>query len=136
MAKYDSKRGAEEKDPIITLLKLPAKSLEVKVKQLESEIDTRKQLSNKSLSTLETRILRLQDQLELMRYLSVFSPGFAVKRDFESQITRLEALKISETMSCFKDLFELTEKLETTLEELEIEKHKLRLLDPENNDHE
>lgn len=135
ITKYDS-LNPDDKDIIGSLLKLPAKSLESKVKQLEHEIGTRKHLNNKALSTLGTRLIRLNDQLWLMRYLSVSNPGFAAKGNCESQITRLEELKTSENMNCFKDLLELTDKLQNTLDDLEIEKQKLSLLESNNNNNE
>ncbi len=128
MTEYKSKE-AEAKDIVDSLLKLPVKNLESRVKHLECEIQKRQKIRNGALSTLGTNKLRLQEQIIQLRSVGMLGDAFVVKRDFQKQVTNLEEHAINEITGCFRDVLELNEKLHKAKEELELEILKLGLFE-------
>ena len=118
----------EDNDIIEDILKLPKRNLEARIKQLELDIKSRLELNDNVLTNLENNQIRLEDQLWRFRYISPFTDAFLANRDLQSQLQRLNSLKINEQVSCFQDIQELREKLQFAREELETAKKKFKLV--------
>jgi len=134
MAKYRGAKESEEDDVVDTLLKLPAKNLESRLRQLESDVRQRHDLRNHALSTLGTHKLQLKDQSFRLRYASLSNTGFQTSQDCLREIIRLDQSIISEMISCFQDVLRLKENIQEAQEELELEKQKLLLIESEQED--
>ncbi len=131
MTEYKSKE-AETKDIVDTLLGLPVRNLESRIKHLECDIQERQKIKNAALSTFGTHKLRLQEQIIQLRYVGMMGDAFVVKRDFQKQVTNLEEDAINEITGCFRDVLELKDKLQKAKEELELENLKLELIESDN----
>ena len=133
MADYASKQDSEaqEDDIVETLLRLPTKNLESRIKQFESEVKERQQFRNNALSTLGTHKLRLEDQLQRLRYFLSPGQGLQINQGFLTEIIRLEGNIIDEVIACFRDVSRLREKLQEAREELEASRQKLKLIESE-----
>ena len=118
----------EDNDIIEDILRLPKNNLEARIKQLERDIKSRLELKDNVLTNLENNQIKLEDQLWRFRYISPFTDAFLANRDLQSQLQRLNSLKINEQVSCFQDIQKLREKLQFTREELETAKKKFKLV--------
>lgn len=131
MTNYKLNTASEEDAVIDDLLRLPAKNLESRVKQFESEIQERQRLNDEALSSLGTLQLQSENNAWQLRYASPFEKSFSALLDFKKQILNLESSKINEITACFRDISGLKEKLQETREELESARQKLKLVIPE-----
>ncbi len=129
MKEYINQSKKEENDIVIDLIRLPSVNLEKRVKLFESEIQSRKRMSDTILSTLETKKARIEDQISRLQYSGTIGDSFIVKRDFQKQVNNFEKDIINELTGRFRDLFMLKEKLQETKEELEVERQKMHLLE-------
>ena len=134
MANYKPNTTKEEDDTIEALLKLPAKNLESRVKQFESEVRKRQRLNDEALSSLGTLQLQSENRVWQLRYASPFEKSFSALLDFKKQILNLESSKINEMTACFRDISDLKEKLQEAREEFESARQKLKLVMPESDD--
>lgn len=120
------KRGSKNKeiDEIIdTLIGIPAKNLENKIKELEAEINMRRNVLNEALTGLGTRGLQLEEKIWQMRY-----SGININVLLEKELSRTEIRKTDELISYFRDVSRLKEKLQDAREELALEKEKRKLV--------
>ena len=123
----------KENNLLETLLALPKKNLESRIKEFENEINKRQSLSNDALSRLGTHQLQIKDKLWQLRYSSMANEGFIVNRDFIRQFNNLEEQKIKEMIGCLNDVMQLNEKLQQAREEFELEIQKIKLLESDMN---
>ncbi len=123
----DSKETDE--DVVDTLLRLPSKNLEERIKLLEREIKERQTLNDQILSALGTRQIQADERASQMAYAMPSSPEFRHKESAEERSLRLEALRINECLAFLRDLFQLREKVQETQAELETQRKRLKLLE-------
>ncbi len=128
MKEYTNQSKKEETDSITDLIRLPSINLEKRVKLFESEIQSRKRMSDSILSTLETKKARIQDQINGLQYSGTIGDSFIVKRDFQKQVNNFEIDIVNELTGRFRDVFMIKEKLQEAKEELEVERQKMQLL--------
>lgn len=127
---YGISRTREEEDDIIeALLRLPARNLESRIRELIKEIGTRQQLRDRALSTFGTHRLQLKERIKHLYYSDALSTSSNMQRHCEMQILRLEELIMNEMIACFKDVLQLKEKLLEAREELAMDQAKLTLMD-------
>lgn len=127
MADYKTKERKYEDDELVSaLLKIPAKNLEERIELIESEIRERKELSNEGLAQLGTQQLHLDEKIRQIRYTT--DRGDAFSRSLKFQFINLEIQKMKEMIGCFKDVSWLKQRLQEAKEDLEMEKHKSKLL--------
>ena len=121
----------DEVDEIVdTLLDLPVKNLEQRIKDVETEIAMRAIIRDAALSSMGTHQLRLEENLRQMQYLSAMNGSvLARKTTLEQEMARTEFMKIDELISYFKDMSKLREKFQAAREELALEREKRRLVE-------
>ena len=126
----ESNEKEDEVDEIVdTLLDLPVKNLEQRIKDVETEIAMRRVLLNGALSSLGTHQLRLEERIRQMQYRSTMNGSAqARKTTLEQEMARTEFMKIDERISFFKDMSKSREKLQAAREELVLEREKRRLV--------
>lgn len=129
MADNEEEQGLEDKDIVETLLRLPVKNLESRIKQLQKDIKTRQKLSNHALSKLGTQRFNLEEKVWQQRYIGLLGHNFKEDMGFASQLLKLKQSTIYETHSCFRDISEFKEKLHHIQEEFEMARQKLRLIE-------
>ena len=117
MSKYEQKNKV-----LHQLLSIPKKNLEAKLLELEDQIIKRNELSDNFL----TKLLTYKRQLKRLKHALRYQPN-----DIHNQIVQLESHIQKEELSCFRDVAELTEKINTLQEELHLSKVKFKLLDDE-----
>lgn len=122
---------ATEKEVDITnaLIRQPIKNLESRITQLDGEISKRISIHEKSITCLATQIIQLKNRIWHHRYSHLFGESMRLKRDFENQLQNLKSQSIMEQVNCFRDIAILNEKVQSTREELELERTKLQLID-------
>ena len=120
----------DEVDEIVdTLLDLPVKNLEQRIKDVETEIAMRAIIRNGALSSMGTHQLRLEENLRQMQYRSAMNgSALARKTTLEQEMARTEFRKLDEWLSYFRDMSTLREKLQAAREELVLEREKRRLV--------
>ncbi len=123
----DSKETDE--DVVDTLLRLPSKNLEERIKLLDQEIRERQALNDQILSSLGTKQVQADERASQMAYALPSSPEFRHKESAEEHSLRLEALRINECLAFLHDLFQLREKAQEAQEELKAQRKKLKLLE-------
>ena len=128
MTEYRPGEGSETPDQVEALLGLPARNLESRIKQLETEISQRHQISQKTLSELGTQKLRLDDQLFRLRYLATAGDPLVLERTLGWQKLQLDQSIGNEVVMCFGDIGRLKERLQEAREELAVEDQKRALL--------
>ena len=122
MEKRKSKN--REMDEIVdTIIELPAKNLEKRIKEIEAEIWMRRNILNEALTGLGTRGLQLEEKIWQMRY-----SGININVLLEKELAGTEIRKTDECISYFRDVSRLKEKLQDAREELELEKEKRKLV--------
>lgn len=130
MEKRNSKKEDEVDEVVDTLLDLPVKNLEERIKQLETEIQMRAIIRNGALSSFGTHQLRLEEKLRQIHYRSAInSSALARKTALDQEMVRTEFRKIDEWLEYFKDVIKLQDDLQQAREELALEKEKRRLLE-------
>ncbi len=127
MVDYRSSRENEQDDIVETLLRIPVKNLEEKVKLFESEIKLRKKISWKAIAKLGTQQLHLEERMRHLNYSLGVQESFS--RSLKFQFINLEIQKVREIISCFEDVSMKKEKLLIVNEELELERQKQRLIE-------
>jgi hypothetical protein len=120
------KKENEEDDIVDTLIRIPVRSLEERVKLLENEIRTRKILSDDAICRLGTQQLYLETGMRQFQYSTALGSSF--NKNLKFQFINLEIQKIKEKIDCFRDISKLEEKLLYAKEELEIERQKFNLI--------
>lgn len=118
-----------DEDIVDTLLRLPSKNLEERIKLLEQEIRERQALNDQILSALGTEQIHADERVSQLRYAAPSSPEFGRKESAEERSLRLEALRINECLAFLHDLFQLREKVQEAQEELEAQRKRLKLLE-------
>ena len=127
MVDYKTKKRDDEEDDLVSaLLRIPAKKLEVRIDLIENEIIERKKLSNEGLVQLGTQQLHLDEKIRQLHYTTNLGDTFS--RNLKFQFINLEIQKMKEMIGCFKDVSWLNQRLLEAKEELEMEKHKSKLL--------
>jgi len=126
MVDYWPKRENEEDDIVETLIRIPVRSLEERVKLLENEIRTRKALSGEAIAKIGTQQLHLEAGMRQFQYSTAFGSSF--NKNLKFQFINLEIQKIKEKIDCFRDISNLEEKLLSIKEDLEMEKQKIKLI--------
>ena len=126
MVDYKEKKRDEEDEIVSALLKIPAKNLEERIELIESEITERKKLSNNGLAQLGTQQLHLDENIRQVRYTTSWGDTFS--KNLKFQFINLEIQKMKEMIGCFKDVSWLKQRLQEAKEDLEMEKHKFKLL--------
>ena len=128
MVDYKGEKRDEDDDEIVsTLLKIPAKNLEERIELIESEIRERKKLGNDGLAQLGTQQLHLDEKMRQLRYST--ERGDTFSKNLKFQFINLESQKMKEMIGCFKDVSWLKQRLQEAKEDLEMEKHKSKLLE-------
>ena len=128
MVDYKTKKLEDEEDDLVNaLLRIPAKNLEVRIELIEGEIRERKKLSNDGLVQLGTEQLQIDEKIKQVRYTTNWGDTFS--RNLKFQFINLEIQKMKEMIGCFKDVSWLKQRLQEAKEELEMEKHKSKLLE-------
>ena len=129
MEKRKLKKIGEVDKIVDTLLGLPVKNLEDRIKRIETEVAMRRVLLNGALSSLGTHQLRLEERIRQMHYRSaVDGSALARKTALEQEMARTEFRKIDEWLAYFKDMIGLQEQLQQAQEDIELEKQKRRLV--------
>ncbi|MCK5125546.1 MAG: hypothetical protein KAR42_04760 [candidate division Zixibacteria bacterium] len=122
--------GSEKEDDITdALIRLPIRNLESRIMQLDSEISRRKTINDEALTCIDTLIIQLKSNIWHHRYSHLTGEDMRLKKDFDNQLQNLKSQSILEQVNCFRDIANLNEKMQSTREELELEKTKLRLID-------
>ena len=127
MEKRKSK-GREIDDIVDTIIELPVKNLENKIKEIETEIIMRKGILNEALTGLGTRGLQLEEKIWQMRYSGILGSAINVRTDLEKELARTEIRKTDEWVSYFRDVSRLKEELQNAREEIALEKEKRKLV--------
>lgn len=136
MTNHTRKENPVEDNIIGTLLRLPAKNLETRIRQLEDEIRDRKRLRDEFLSTIGSQILGLEQRAWQSRYSGFTDRGLEHLRAIESEIRRLGQMKVTEQIFSLRDVAQIQERLQIARDEFEQELMKLRLINFEGNDNE
>jgi hypothetical protein len=134
MTNHTRKENPVEDSIVETLLRLPAKNLETRIRQLEDEIRDRKRLRDEFLSTMGTQQLSLEERAWQLRYSGFTDRGLEHLGAIESEIRRLGQMKVTEQIFSLRDVALIREKLMTAQEELEQELVKLQLVGSENGE--
>ena len=129
MVQDGNKSDREFDDIVAALLRLPVSNLEDRIRYLEQEINYRSILKDDILTNLNSSRIRLQEELWRLRYIPVFNPAFNHISHIKREIALLEAGRINEWMTCFRDVSRLNERLQQAREELNMEKEKRRLIE-------
>lgn len=111
-----------------TIVALPAKNLEKRIKDIENELNIRRSILNEALLSLGTRGLQLEDKIRQMRYSGILGSAINVKVALEKELAITEIRKTDELISYFRDVSRLKEGLRDAREELELEKQKRKLV--------
>ena len=129
MKKRKLEKEAEVDEIVDTLLDLPVKNLEQRIKDLGTEITMRAVIRNGALSSMGTHQLRLEESLRQMHYRSaVNGSALARKTALEQEMIRTETRKLDEWLSYFRDASRLRERLQEAGEELALERERRRLV--------
>lgn len=129
MEKRKLKKEDEVDEIVETLLDLPVKNLEQRIKDVETEVAMRAIIRNGVLSSMGTHQLRLEENLRQMQYRSAINgSALARKTTLEQEMARTEFRKLDEWLSYFRDMSTLREKLQAAREELVLEREKRRLV--------
>ena len=120
----------DEVDEIVdTLLDLPVKNLEQRIKDLGTEITMRAIIRNGALSSMGTHQLRLEEGLRQMHYRSAVNGSALSRRTaLEQEMARTEFRKLDEWLLYFGDVSRLRERLQEAKEDLALESEKRRLV--------
>jgi hypothetical protein len=121
-------KGREIDDIVDTIIELPVKNLENKIKEIETEIIMRKSILNEALMSLGTRGFELEKKIWQMRYAGMFEFTFRTKTDLEKELARTEMRKTDEWVSYFRDVSRLKEELQNARENLALESEKQKLV--------
>ncbi|MEW5859034.1 MAG: hypothetical protein AB1861_16885 [Cyanobacteriota bacterium] len=128
MAGNHTARQKGEKDLVETLLRLPKRNLESRIKELQKEIQERKKLRDESLSRLLTSQSRLKSLQTRAAYMGSMSESLKRQVDLLSNLGTLDRDISHEETGAFRDLSKLKAELQLAHEELAMEKEKLALL--------
>ncbi len=130
MEKRKLKKIGEVDKIVDTLLGLPVKNLEDRIKRIETEVAMRRVLLNGALSSLGTHQLRLEERIRQMHYRSAVDGSvLARKTALEQDMARTEFRKIDEWLSYFSDVIKIQMQLQQTREDLALEQEKRRLVE-------
>lgn len=135
MADYSKKKQNDfrEKDEIVsTLLRLPSKNLEARIKELEQEIQERQKMRNHILSKLGTHRIRLENHKKHLKYISLIGQSPAVLHSIAGDLLKIETSMAGELKDGFRDISRLKERLQEAREELETERQKLAMISDSN----
>ena len=131
MADYSKKKQNDfrENDEIVsTLLRLPSKNLENRIKELEQEIQQRQKMRNHILSKLGTHRIRLEDHKKHLEYISLTGQSPAVLLSLANDLLKIETSMAGELKNGFRDISRLKERLQEAREELKMERQKLAMI--------
>ena len=114
-------------DVVDTIIKLPIKNLEERIRNIKEDIKARETIFDSSLLVLGKREIEVKSHLWKMRY----SLGNELNRklSLENELTKIRSAKISNAISHFHDSLRLKEKLQLALEQLAMEREKGKLVD-------
>ena len=124
--KFNDSHIGENIDEIVeTIIKLPVQNLEERIKSIKTEINVRQEILDSSISSLRSRELELEEHIRRMKYCL----GSEMNRKFilENELTKIKIMKINDSISHFRDVSKLKEKLQSAKEELVIEAEKRKL---------
>lgn len=111
-----------------TIIALPSKNLEKRIKEIEDELNIRRSILNEALLNLGTRGIQLEEIIWQMRYSGILGSAINVKVTLEKELARTENRKADEWISYFRDVSRLKERLQDAKDELELEKVKRKLV--------
>lgn len=127
---YPSQRKEVEQDDIVeTLLRLPVKNLEERVKKFEKEIQKRLNIEVETLTSLGTHQLFFKERARQLHYASAIGNALNTKTHFEIEISKLGIQKTKEILDCFRDISKLQDSIREAREDLLRENLKLKLIE-------
>jgi len=113
-------------DIVDTIIKLPIKNLEDRIRSIELNIRERQKIFENSTSVLSEREIELESHLWRMRYC--LGNEFTRKLGLENELARIKNMQINDILIHFNDQMKLMEKLQLAREELAMEKEKKKLI--------
>lgn len=129
MEKQKSRREKEEVDEIVdTLIDMPVKSLEERIKRLEAEMTMRGVIFKGTQESLGTRRLRLEEDIERHWYSAVIGLDRGRRSAMEQRLIQTQNKEMDEWLAYLRDMAQLKEKLQNAGEDLALEKQKRRLV--------
>lgn len=128
MGNDDIKKDDLQNEVIDILLKLPAKNLLIRVRDLEKQVEKRLELHLDLLCLLETQKIFFKEKSRQLHY-SIFPANLSVKTSLELEVGRIEIQKGKELVDCFRDVINLQEQIRAAKEELEKGILKSRLIE-------
>ena len=128
MEKRKLEREDEVDEIVDTLLDLPVKNLEAKVKQLEDEMEMRRVIFRGTLDNLGTRRIRLEENIERLWYSAVLGLDSGRRSAMEQRLIQTQNKEIDEWLAYFKDMNQLQGSFQEAKQELALEREKRRLV--------
>lgn len=117
-------RGKRDEIELVNVLaSLPVKNIESKIQFLNSQLETRVNLSNELLDSINARVREFENSKWKLRYSDAQSTIH-----INSHLAEKERQKSLELVACFRDCLDLRHQLENSRAELRKAKAKLRLL--------
>ncbi len=129
MKKYKGSGKKKATDIVDALLRVPARSLERKVEEMEAELRERKKLSDGILHDMANLRIQLHDQIERLKYADIHGPAWRSRADLKRDLMKVEESMSKEQVQRFKDTSFISEKLREARSDLERQRQKLKLLD-------
>jgi hypothetical protein len=118
----------KENNILDRFLKLPLENLEIRIKEIEKEVNERIMIKKRIHADLEHERKRFEEKNNELNF-NKFSGNFLSRRTtLESQMLNIKKAKQQEEVSCFGDLQRLRQELRFAKEELKKEKEKSKLL--------
>ncbi|MEZ5359671.1 MAG: hypothetical protein R3F48_12700 [Candidatus Zixiibacteriota bacterium] len=123
------KKEDEIDTEIEEFIRLPKKNLVSRVEWLETQISTRRRLSDESIAKLNTQQFLLEERIKTLRYTQGNERVTGIRKDFQIQHQILEIYKLNEILACFKDVSYFQFRIQDAQEELNKQNQRLKLLD-------
>ena len=122
------KKSKDEEDYLFqALIDAPAKNLERRIQEIESEIGERRKLSFEIDAKLSTQQIRLEEELWRNRYNA--NTNNWSQRNLGLKFIDLEIQRQREMVDSFRDMSRFRERLINAQEESEVEKLKKKLIE-------
>jgi hypothetical protein len=124
--KRNIQKGNKE-DVLSSIIELPIKNLETRVRELEEELQQRRELSKKIQKRLDRERMGLEMELPPQTYSlkDIIQPR---RTAIERELVSIERDIIREDVSCFRDLMSIRQELRKAKEQLVKERQKRELL--------
>lgn len=128
MSNRYTENNVQENDQLLDLVRLPARNLESRIKELEAAVKERQKISWDALSVLGTEKLRLEDRLDRMRYAGLAGGVSPIEATMRRNKMNLDQTVTGELVGCFNDIQRLKDQLREAREELALEQQRLQLV--------